>query len=389
MSYVYRIIALFCLGWAIIYADRTALYPMLPVLGAELNLTAAQAGAIASAYFAAYAVAMPLSGFLGDRFGLKRVLVAMVLLAGLGLTGLALLANNYELIIFFIALAGAGVGVFYPAAYSIALYSAPAERRGFSAAVINSGMSVGLGLGLAAAGPLYLLTGTWRAPYLAMAVLTVGVALLFQLGVRPIPPRPQSARATWKLILNPTLLAMDVAAFCSLYGFWVAVTWGPTFFQSERGLSLSASGLYTALIAVAALPAGLLTGRISDRWGRRRVALVLLPLAAGSLLLLAGVQSMPALVAGLIAYGLTGKLALDPVASAWAADIIALKEPQAMGSAMGVLQLRRHALGHPGARHQRLDQGRHGSLVVAFYLAAVLVLAGAAAMVAAREPGQA
>ena len=61
------------------------------------------------------------------------------------------------------------------------------------------------------------------------------------------------------------------------------------------------------------------------------------------------------------------------------------------GIGHGRLQLRRHALGHPGAHYQRLDRWIKdvtGSLVAAFYLAAVLVVAGAAAMVVAREPGQ-
>ena len=82
MSYPARIVAVFCLGWAIIYADRTALFPLLPVIGGEMGLSAVQAGAIASAYFLAYVVVQPFVGVIGDRLGLKRVLVAMVLVAG-------------------------------------------------------------------------------------------------------------------------------------------------------------------------------------------------------------------------------------------------------------------------------------------------------------------
>ena len=172
MSYPARIVAVFCLGWAIIYADRTALFPLLPAISAEMNLTGVQAGAIASAYFLAYVVVQPFVGIIGDRLGLKRVLVAMVLVAGLGLTALALLARDYVPLVGFIALHGAGAGVYYPLAYSIALYTVPPAQRGLSSGIINSGMSVGLALGLAAAGPLYLATGTWRAPYLAMAIPT-------------------------------------------------------------------------------------------------------------------------------------------------------------------------------------------------------------------------
>jgi hypothetical protein len=42
-----KIVALFSLGWAVIYADRAVLYPLLPIIDDELNLTNVQAGAIA------------------------------------------------------------------------------------------------------------------------------------------------------------------------------------------------------------------------------------------------------------------------------------------------------------------------------------------------------
>ena len=70
------------LGWAVLYLDRSILFPLLPVIGDEFELSGTQRGAITSAYFVAY-VAMQLpSGLLGDRLGLKRVVVGMYLLIG-------------------------------------------------------------------------------------------------------------------------------------------------------------------------------------------------------------------------------------------------------------------------------------------------------------------
>lgn len=373
------------MGWAVIYADRTALYPLLPAIANDLHLSGAQAGGIASAYFLAYIAVQPLAGVLGDRVGLKRVLVAMVLLAGLGLLGLALFANSYWLLLLFMALHGAGAGVYYPAAYSITLYTVPPERRGLSSALINSGMSLGLALGLMAAGPLYLVTASWRAPYTVMALPTLGLALLFTLAVRPVPVQSQSAWGTWQIVRDPTLLCLNAIGFCSLYGFWVAVTWGPTFFQTERGLSLSASGLYTAIIALVALPAGLVTGRLSDMIGRKALSLLLLPLAAVAILALALVGSVESMVAALVIYGLVGKLALDPVILSWVGDRVLATQPQAMGAAVGIFSFSAMSSAVIAPVVSGWLKDMTGSLVAAFYLGAGIVLAGVFFAVVARE----
>ena len=376
MSYTTRIIAVFCLGWAIIYADRTALFPLLPAISGELGLSAVQAGAIASAYFLAYISVQPLAGVIGDRLGLKQVLVAMVLLAGLGLAGLALLARDYAPLIVLIAIHGAGAGVYYPMAYSIALYAVPAAKRGLSSAIIGAGMSLGLALGLAASGPLYLAVGTWRAPYLVMAVPTLAAALIFWLAVRPIAPRPQSAGGTRKALLDPTVLSLNAMTFCSLYGFWSVISWGPTYFQTERGLGLGVAGGYAALVAVAAIPAALLTGRFSDRIGRRRLALILLPLGAGAIALVAGAGSPEVLMLALVAYGLTGKLALDPVSVSWVADRVSSTRPQAMGAVMGMFSFSGMSSAVVAPLVAGWIKDSTGSLQGALYLAAGVVLAG-------------
>ena len=40
--YLTRLVALFCAGWAVIYADRTILYPLLTVIAGEFGLTGFQ-----------------------------------------------------------------------------------------------------------------------------------------------------------------------------------------------------------------------------------------------------------------------------------------------------------------------------------------------------------
>jgi MFS family permease len=376
MSYVYRIIAMFCLGWMLVYADRTALYPMLPAIGQQFGLSATQTGAITSAYFLCYVLMQIPAGVLADRIGPKRVLVAMYGLAGIGLLLTGWLATSYTTLLGFVALYGLGAGAFYSTGYGTAMQTVPARLRGLSSAIINSGMSLGLALGLIAAGPLYLATSNWRAPFLALAVPTIVMAAVYGLELRDLRATRQSGTGLREVLRDWNLIAIDLAGFCSLYGFWVVLTWGPSFLQTERGISLGASGLYTAVIAFAAIPAALTVGPLSDRIGRKRLALVLFPLAAVCILGLATVRSHVALILVLLAYGLTGKLAQDPVQIAWLTDHALASKPQALGAAIGVYSFSAMSSSVVAPLVSGWIKDQTGSLDGAFYLGALIVLAG-------------
>lgn len=61
-------------------------------------------------------------------------------------------------------------------------------------------------------------------------------------------------------------------------------------------------------------PAALLIGRLSDKIGKRKpFLLILIPVAIASIVSLVHVQEWDLLIAALVAYGLFGKLACDPI----------------------------------------------------------------------------
>ena len=375
-SYILRVIAAFCLGWAIIYADRTALYPMLKVIGEEFNLTGAQTGAITSAYFLCYVALQIPAGIWGDKYGLKNILVSMYLLSGVGMLLTGLMASNYTTLLIFVAIHGIGAGAYYPAAYGTTLNAVPKETKGLSTAIINSGMSLGLALGLACAGPIYLHFNSWKMPFLILAVPTILMAFVYQIVLKDIRP-PVGEKVPFSAILkDKNLMLINGAIFCSLYGFWTVVTWGPTFFQTERGLSLTVAGLYTAIVAVTAIPAGLTIGKSSDRYGRKKLSLILLPLAAATVFATGYVKSLPALIAVLICYGLVGKLTWDPIAVSWVGDHVSATKPQAMGSAVALFNF----CGMSSAIVAPIISGwlkdLTGSLQTSFYLGGAIVLLG-------------
>jgi MFS family permease len=271
---------------------------------------------------------------------------------------------------------GAGAGAYYTMAYSITIHTVPSRHRGIASGVINGGMSVGLAVGLALAGPLFHATGSWRMPFAILTVPTVLMAALFQGAVREVPISRRRATPVWGLLCDPTLLRMNLSGFCVLYGWWVVLSWGPVFFQSERNVSLTMSGLYTLVIAATAIPSGLILGRLSDRIGRKRIILTMLPLMALSLVAIPQVTSRPGMLLSLLAYGLVGKLAWDPPAIAWLGDYVARHRPEAVGTAVALFSFCSvmSAVVAPPVTGWIKDVT--GSLAWGFYLAAGVVLVG-------------
>ena len=375
-SYVRRLVALFCAGWAVIYVDRTILYPLLTVIASEFGLTGFQTGLISGTYFTLYVAAMLPAGLLSERLGLKRTLVLFSFVSAVGMAGFGSAAVNFLALLAMAGIHGAGAGSYYTMAYSITIHTVPSRNRGIASGVINAGMSLGLAVGLALAGPLYFATGSWRMPFLILSVPTFLMAALFQRAIREVPVSRRRDVPVWDLLRDPTLLRMNLSAFCVLYGWWVLLSWGPVFFQSERNLGLTMSGLYTLVIAVTAMPSGLLLGRLSDRIGRKRIILTMLPLMALSLAVIPQVQSRTGMLLALMAYGVVGKLAWDPLAISWLGDYVARYRPEAVGTAVALFSFLSVLSAVVGPPLTGWIKDVTGSLAGGFYVAAGLALVG-------------
>lgn len=325
------------MGWAVIYADRTCMYPLLSVMAASMSLSSTQVGGLTSAYFFLYVLMQIPAGIIGDRLGLKTVLIVMYGVAGLGLLGLGLWGVNYSLLLLFAALHGLGAGAYYPAAYGTTLQVVPPERRGYSSAIIGMGMALGLLAGLAVSGPVYEALGDFHAPFVLMSIPTFLMLPYFS---KSLPNIKGDRTPTWQdykaILRDKQLWLINAATFTALYGFWVAITWGPTYLKVEKGFSLGQAGFYTGLMAVTAVPAALLWGKLSDRLGRKPVALAVLPAAALSLYLLAHVDSKPGIIATLLLLGLFTNSAFTPITVAWTGDIVSTRYPGRMGAAVGI-----------------------------------------------------
>ncbi len=370
------------LGWVMIYADRLSISPLMNMIRSEFGLSLGATSFVYSVYFAAYVGFTIPATIAAAKFGYKKVMVLFMILAAAALALAGVAGFVFSLLVFFIGLHGVGAGAYYPTTYTISTDLVPKSKRGLASSVINSGMGFGTILGLVVSGPVLFYFSNWQVILLILSVPTILVAILLH---RFVPNPNQSSRLAsasnsfvanqYKQVLKDrNFIAISGVMFCSLYGYWVILTWAPTFLQDHLHLGISPSGEVTAVFAAVAIPASILISRYSDRVGRKKIALAILPLAALTLFFMAYSSNLIEFLAATIFYGAIGKLTLDPIAIAWILDVV---PPNLIGPSLALLNVVAMSSSIFATLATGLIADLTGDLSGGFYLGAAIVLLGA------------
>jgi predicted MFS family arabinose efflux permease len=284
-------------------ANNYALQPALATVAAELGVSLGVIGLVPSAALVGcmtgFALLLPLTDHLSPHRLVPAQLIALAAALCLAATasGPVLLLTAYLLI-------GAAASVAAQAG-SIAGRHAPAGRRGAGIATVAAGMSAGILLSRLAGGALADLLG-WRPMLLVFAALALtGAVAAATLLPRQRPHSPRGYGATLAslpplLRVHPALRRAVAAGGLWYVAFnlvWVALALALA--QPPHSLGPPAIGLYSlaGALGFAVLP---FTGRLTDRYGARTVITAsLLAAAAGTALLVTGLDSPPVTAAGL------------------------------------------------------------------------------------------
>jgi MFS family permease len=271
-----RILLVLCLLYLILYVDRVNISTSAPLIKGELGLSNGQLGLAFSAFAYPYAFFQLVGGWLGDRFGPRRVLflsgiVVMLATAATGFVGGlgSLIAARFAL--------GLGEGATFPTATRAMAAWLPETRWGFAQGITHSAARIGNAL----TPPLVaLLVGyaTWRGSFLFFAafnLLWMVPWLWVSRGEAPAKAavdRPVQRTATPWRGLARRILPVTCVDFCYGWTLWLFLSWIPTFFFDTfhldlKGSALFASGVFTAGV-VGDLAGGLASDRILKRTGR-------------------------------------------------------------------------------------------------------------------------
>ena len=193
-------------GTFMVVLDNTVVNVALPqlgqVFGAELSLLQW----VITAYFLAQAAVIPLSGWMSDRFGAKRIYLISLVLFSLG-SALCGLAISAQTLIAARVVQGLGGGMLMPIGMAVLFRLTPPERRGAIFALFGIPIMVAPALGPVLGG--YLVEfADWR--YIFLLNVPVGAVALV-MGLRALPALPASravgALDTLGIVLAPLAFA--------------------------------------------------------------------------------------------------------------------------------------------------------------------------------------
>ena len=135
LDYKYTVALISVFGMFMNLLDLTIVNVAVPVLTEELDASAREVQWVVTVYLLSVAVAIPVSGWAGDRFGTKRFFLIALGLFTVG-SVLCAAAWNIESLIFFRALQGVGGGLLMPVAQTMVFRAFPQPERARAAGIL-------------------------------------------------------------------------------------------------------------------------------------------------------------------------------------------------------------------------------------------------------------
>jgi sugar phosphate permease len=280
-------VIVFAVALAIIqYIDKVCISQAAPYIQRDLHLSDDQMGWVFGAFTLAYALFEIPAGYLGDRFGPRRVLLRIVIWWSICTAALGRMWSCGSLMVAQL-LFGAGEAGAFPNLTKTFNRWLPSHERPRAQGIMW--MSARLGGALT---PLlvYLCLQhvTWRTAFLLFGLPGVIWAILFFRWYRDDPhthPHVNEAeaalipveastgehfKAPWgKLFTSRTVWCLCGQYFACSYSFWFFITWFPTYLLKARGFDLKHSALLAGTPLFVGAAGSLFAGWVSPILSRR------------------------------------------------------------------------------------------------------------------------
>ncbi|MGC2161631.1 MAG: MFS transporter [Silvibacterium sp.] len=272
------------------FIDRYILPGVQPLVQKEFGVSDAQIGFLTTAFFFTYMLVAPLTGWLGDRFPRKPLIIIGALLWSAA-TLFTYWVHSYETLLIRHAVVGIGEATFSIFAPALLADFYPERDRNRILSIFYATIPVGGALGYLTGGLLGQHYG-WRMPFFIAALPGMLIALGFWLFVR----EPQRGSAD---VLAPTLDRATLRGLSGNAAFWSATlglamwtfavggisTFLPTFFVRFAHMSVAKAGTVTgALTVVDGLLGTIVGGWLGQIWLRKNHRALYLISAWGSIL---------------------------------------------------------------------------------------------------------
>lgn len=285
----YTVLLMIWLGWMFSFLDRMIMSVSLPFIGKDLGLETTEQGLIISAFFLAYAGFQIPGGWLGDKFGPRKVMAFAITwwsifttLTGMVFTLPILLAVRF--------LFGIGEGCFPASSWKAIATYFPSKERGRATAIQSSVNTLGPAVAAIVAAAIIGTMG-WKMVFIIMGIPGLLISLGIYLWVRDDPKdhphitqdeldelaADKVAQDKGKtdadsvvpfsaILKSPILWKMAAIWFLFDITFWGFSTWLPSYLMKVREFSLAKTGVMAAIPFLFGTLGTLIGGYCSDKF---------------------------------------------------------------------------------------------------------------------------
>ncbi len=321
------VLFLLCLMYLITYLDRVSMANTASMIIKEYGFSKVQMGIIFSAFIWSYSLFQVPGGWLGDRFGPRKVLstimgyrtvIALVTTLSIGF-------KSFWAVRFALGVGEAGA---FPTATRAMQMWYPRDERGFVQGISHAASRFGAAIGPPVAVAIMIHYG-WRSVFYVIGALSLLWSILYMVVYRNMPeehtpghprrtgahPRPGRQRRNQKsqrgqaarkcpgacLLKHGNMWAVMCAYAAYIYSLWFFLSWLPSYLLEYRKFTLIKTGFYASLPLAAGVVGDAFGGWLTDKlyiktnnlkFSRRSVAITAM-LGCGTSTLFAALSASP------------------------------------------------------------------------------------------------
>jgi sugar phosphate permease len=320
------VLLLLCLMYLITYLDRVSLANTATLVMKEYGFSKARWGIISSAFIWSYAIFQVPGGWLGDRFGPRRVLSSIMAYRTVIAIFTTMAAGFYSLwgIRFLLGVGEAGA---FPTATRAMQMWYPRDERGLVQGVSHAASRFGAAIGPPIAVAIMIHYG-WRSVFYVIGMLSLLWSLLYALTYRNMPEedkyvgraelarirgldekgeikKPNIAKrpkVPWSVLLSHGNMWGIMCAYAAyIYSLWFFLSWLPLYLVEYRHFTVIKTGLFASMPLAAGVVGDAFGGWLTDKlfvktnnlkFSRRSVAITAM-LGCGTFTMFAALAANP------------------------------------------------------------------------------------------------
>jgi len=275
------------------YSVRLGYGVVLPEMIRTLGFDRTAGGSIYNSYLFSYIALTPLTGYLTDRLGARRVITVCCLILGIGVLLMGTAKTLWTACLFY-AIAGLGAtGMWTPVITVVQRWFSP-NRRGLALGILSTGYGLGFAT-MGAAFPWIVLHFNWRYGWYSLGAGALVMVIVNGLLLRSDPESagysPWGQRETFQvntidvsvqsrggslpvILKNGRFWLIGFSYFCISYSLYGITTFMVDYAKYQIGLSLEKASFLSTVHGICQVAGVLTILPLSDYIGRKRTIII-------------------------------------------------------------------------------------------------------------------